>query len=53
MARHEAKGGRVNAVEHFRTSIAVWKNADPELQVVVNEPKNRVRRLSDNEGRPR
>jgi hypothetical protein len=30
--------------------MALWRNADPELQVVVNELAARVRRLTDIEG---
>ena len=50
---YEAKGDRVKAVEHYRKVIDIWKNADPEVQVIVNELKARVRRLSDSEGIPR
>jgi eukaryotic-like serine/threonine-protein kinase len=50
---YEAKGNRAKAVEHYRRVIDVWKNADPELQVVVNELKSRVRRLTDIEAVPR
>jgi tetratricopeptide (TPR) repeat protein len=50
---YEAKGDRAKAVEHYRKVIDVWKNADPELQVTVNELKARVRRLTDLEGIPR
>jgi tetratricopeptide (TPR) repeat protein len=50
---YEKKGDRVKAVEHYRKVIEHWKNADPELQVVVEDLKRRVRRLSDNEGVPR
>ena len=49
----EARGDRVKAVEHYRKVIELWKNADPELQVIVNELKARVRRLTDLEGVPR
>jgi tetratricopeptide (TPR) repeat protein len=50
---YEARGNRTKAVEHYRKVIDVWKNADPELQVAVNELKARVRRLTDIEGVPR
>lgn len=50
---YEARGDRVKAAEHYRKVIELWKNADPELQGVVNELKARVRRLSDSEGIPR
>jgi tetratricopeptide (TPR) repeat protein len=47
---YEKKGDRVKAAEYYRKLIEQWKNADPELQVIVNDLKSRVRRLSDNEG---
>ena len=50
---YEKKGDRVKAAEHYRKVIEQWKNADPELQVIVNDLKARVRRLSDAEGIPR
>jgi tetratricopeptide (TPR) repeat protein len=50
---YEAKGDRVKAVEHYRKVIEQWKNADPELQVIVNDLRARVRRLTDIEGVPR
>jgi tetratricopeptide (TPR) repeat protein len=50
---YEAKGDRVRAAGYYRKLIEQWKNADPELQVKVNELKARVRRLTDLEGPPR
>ncbi|HZI30488.1 MAG TPA: protein kinase [Gemmatimonadaceae bacterium] len=50
---YEARGDRVKAAEHYRKVIEIWKNADPEVQVIVNELKARVRRLTDLEGIPR
>jgi len=50
---YEAKGDRVKAVEHYRKVIDFWKNADPELQVTVEDLRRRVRRLTDIEGTPR
>jgi tetratricopeptide (TPR) repeat protein len=47
---YEKKGDRVKAAEYYRKLMDQWKNADPELQVIVEELKRRVRRLSDNEG---
>jgi hypothetical protein len=50
---YEAKGDRVKAADRYRKVIELWKNADPELQVIVNELKARIRRLTDIEGVPR
>jgi tetratricopeptide (TPR) repeat protein len=50
---YESRGNRAKAVEHYRRVTEVWKNADPELQVIVNELKARIRRLTDLEGVPR
>jgi hypothetical protein len=49
---YEAKGDRVKAAKHYRVVLDVWKNAEPELQVIVNDLRERVRRLSDNERPP-
>lgn len=45
--------GRLKAAEYYRNVTEPWKNADPALQVIVNELEARVRRLSDAEGIPR
>jgi len=50
---YESRGNRGKAVEHYRKVTEVWKNGDPELQVIVNELKARIRRLTDLEGVPR
>ncbi len=47
---YETRGDRGKAVDHYRKVIDLWKNADPELQVTVNELRARVRRLTDLEG---
>jgi tetratricopeptide (TPR) repeat protein len=44
---YEARGDRAKAVEHYRKVIALWHNADPELQKTVADLRARVRRLSD------
>ena len=49
---YEAKGDRVKAAEYYRKVIDQWKDADPELQVIIAELRARVRRLSDNEPPP-
>ena len=43
---YEAKGDRRRAVENYEKLIALWKNADPELQPIVRDAKERVARLS-------
>jgi hypothetical protein len=50
---YESRGDRVKAADHYRKVIDLWKNADPELQVLVSELRARVRRLTDIEGTPR
>lgn len=50
---YEKKGDRAKAVAHYRKVIDLWKNADPELQVIVEDLKLRVRRLTDIEVSPR
>jgi tetratricopeptide (TPR) repeat protein len=43
---YEAKGDRAKATENYEKLIALWKNADPELQPIVKDAKERVGRLS-------
>jgi tetratricopeptide (TPR) repeat protein len=43
---YESKGDRKRAVESYEKLIALWKNADPELQPIVKDAKERVARLS-------
>jgi tetratricopeptide (TPR) repeat protein len=43
---YEAKGDRKQAVEYYEKLVALWKNADPELQPIVKDAKARVARLS-------
>ncbi len=43
---YEAKGDRKRALEYYEKLIDLWKNADPELQPIVKDVKQRVSRLS-------
>ncbi|CAN5858714.1 hypothetical protein BH11GEM1_BH11GEM1_35180 [soil metagenome] len=43
---YEAKGNRADALSHYNTFLALWKDADPELQPKVQEVRQRVSRLS-------
>jgi tRNA A-37 threonylcarbamoyl transferase component Bud32/tetratricopeptide (TPR) repeat protein len=46
---YEAKGDREKALSHYLAFIALWKDADPELQPKVAEVKARVARMKDSE----
>ena len=48
---YEAKGEREKAVSNYLKFVALWKNADPELQPKVAEVRRRLARLSDAEPR--
>jgi len=39
-------GNTEKAAEHFRAFIALWKNADPELQPRVADARKRLARLT-------
>jgi eukaryotic-like serine/threonine-protein kinase len=43
---YEAKGDRAKAKENYEKLIALWKDADPELQPIVKDARERVARLS-------
>ena len=48
---YEAKGDRSRAVSHYDAFLALWKNADPELQPKVEEVRRRVAKMKDLEKR--
>jgi tetratricopeptide (TPR) repeat protein len=43
---YESRGQREKALEHYRTFIALWKDADPELQPKVVDARQRVAGLT-------
>ena len=43
---YEAKGDVKRAVELYDKFVALWKNADPELQPVVSDVRRRITRLT-------
>jgi tetratricopeptide (TPR) repeat protein len=48
---YEAKGDRAKAASHYTKFVALWKDADPELQPQVADVKKRLARLGDTERR--
>jgi len=48
---YEAKGDREKALSHDLAFVALWKDADPELQPKVAEVRARAARLKDSERR--
>jgi tetratricopeptide (TPR) repeat protein/tRNA A-37 threonylcarbamoyl transferase component Bud32/TolB-like protein len=48
---YEAKGDRNKALSHYLAFVALWKDADPELQPKVAEVKQRIAHLHDVERR--
>jgi tetratricopeptide (TPR) repeat protein len=46
---YEAKGDRAKAASHYTKFVALWKDADPELQPQVADVKKRLARLGDSE----
>ena len=43
---YEVKGDRTHAVDSYEKMLDLWKSADPELQPIVRDVKQRVARLS-------
>jgi len=43
---YEARNDRERSVQHYRTFIALWSTADPELQPAVRAAKQRVEALT-------
>jgi hypothetical protein len=46
---YEAKGDEQRARDHYAKFVALWNNADPELQPKVSQVKQRLARLRDTE----
>jgi tetratricopeptide (TPR) repeat protein len=44
-ALHEAKGDRAKAIAYYERFVALWRNADPELQPRVSEVRRRIASL--------
>ena len=49
---YEARGGREKALEYYGRFVALWKNADPELQPFVQDVKKRIAALTEEPRRP-
>jgi hypothetical protein len=48
---YEARGDRARAAPHYARFIAMWKDADPELQPRVTQARRRLAQLRDAERR--
>ena len=48
---YEAKGDARRAVESYDKFVALWKDADPELQPIVRDVRGRITRLTPVEPR--
>ena len=48
---YEAKGDRTRAITHYQTFVDLWKNADPELQPLVRQARERLTKLQQVEKR--
>jgi tetratricopeptide (TPR) repeat protein len=49
---HEQRGDRAKAVEYYNKLVELWKEADAELQPVVEDVKRRIGRLVGEGGPP-
>ena len=43
---YEQMGDRQRALEHYGHFVVLWKDADPELQPLVNDVRGRMARLA-------
>jgi DNA-binding SARP family transcriptional activator len=43
---YEAAGDRANAIAYYDRFAELWKDADPELQPVVRDVRQRIARLA-------
>jgi tetratricopeptide (TPR) repeat protein len=50
---YDARGDVARAIVHYREFVALWQDADPELQPTVAEVRRRIARLEAREGRAR
>jgi tetratricopeptide (TPR) repeat protein len=48
---YEQQGNARKALEYYDKFVALWKNADPDLQPRVADVRRRIARLSDPERR--
>jgi tetratricopeptide (TPR) repeat protein len=47
---YEQKGDTDKALEHYNAFVALWKDADPELQPRMRDVRQRVARLQRGRG---
>jgi tetratricopeptide (TPR) repeat protein len=47
---YERLGEPENALRHYSEVVEYWRNADPELQTIVNDVRTRIARLSGEPG---
>lgn len=47
---YEDKGNKAKALQHYETLLALWKNADPDLQPLIRDLRARVERLRQGTG---
>lgn len=42
---HEERGAAADAARHYARFVEIWRDADPELQPVVRDVRDRLGRL--------